>query len=235
LVCSRWRSDSDPFLAGVPRSNCRSEPARDGVLTANPYLPDVPGSNCRSEPARDGGLIGDGFFAGVHIHFCGYGCYWVRPYGESLGGAPSNQTLLPLSSGASPGLGIPSLRSCSVGPPRSAIHGRARLTRHPCRVAHCAEPALGLPMGQEDQNQKQIKSQRGGLRADLIFEAYAFPCGSRACSRWTLTMTRLHWKNTAPVSPMSGRGHLPHLCRPTAEAAARSKDRSLVSLDSSYS
>jgi hypothetical protein len=116
--------------------------------------------NCRSEPARDGGLIGNGFFAGVHIHFCGYGCYWFRPYAESLSkSAKVTKALLPLSSGASPGLGIPSLRSCSVGPPRSAIHGRARLTRHPCRVAHCAEPALGLPRGQEDQNQKQIKSQ----------------------------------------------------------------------------
>ena len=56
----------------------------------------------------------------------------------------SNQSALPLSFGASPRLGMPSLRSCSVGPPPSAIHGRERLTRHPCRVAHCAEPPLGL-------------------------------------------------------------------------------------------
>jgi hypothetical protein len=54
---------------------------------------------------------------------------------------------LPLSFGASLWLGMPSLRSCSVGPPPSAIHGRGRLTRHPCRVAHCAEPALGLTRG----------------------------------------------------------------------------------------
>jgi hypothetical protein len=84
---------------------------------------------------------------GVHIHYCGNGHLGFRPYGGSLGKAPSNQGLLPLSFGASPRLGIPSLRSCSVGPPRSAIHGRARLTRHPCRVAHCAEPALGLSRG----------------------------------------------------------------------------------------
>ena len=61
--------------------------------------------------------------------------------------APSNQALLPLSFGASPRLGMPSFRSCSVGPPPSAIHGRGRLTRHPCRVAHCAEPPLGLSRG----------------------------------------------------------------------------------------
>ena len=138
-----------------------AELARDGGLTADECFSDAPGSNCRSEPARDSGLIGGDILAGVHIHSCGYGCYWFRFYSESLGKAPSNQTLLPLSSGASPGLGIPSLRSCSVGPPRSAIHGRARLTRHPCRVTHCAEPALGLPMGQEDQ--KQIKSQNAAF------------------------------------------------------------------------
>ncbi|MCS3840356.1 hypothetical protein HNR03_004980 [Pseudomonas sp. JAI111] len=82
------------------------------------------------------------------IRFCGHGGYWFRPDGGSLGEAPSNQALAPLTYGASPRLGIPSLRSCSVGPPPSAIHGRGRLTRHPCRVAHYAEPAFGLPMGQ---------------------------------------------------------------------------------------
>jgi len=56
-------------------------------------------------------------------------------------------------------LGMPSLRSRSVGPPRWAILGPARLTRHPCRVAHCAEPPLGLSMGQEDQDQDQDQKQ----------------------------------------------------------------------------
>jgi len=199
---------------------------------------DAPGSNCRSEPARDSGLIGGEHLADVHIHSCGYGCYWFRFYSESLGKAPSNQTLLPLSSGASPGLGIPSLRSCSVGPLRSAIHGRAQLTRHPCRVAHCAEPALGLPMEQEgqDQDQKQKQQlQRGDLRDDLRLEACAFPCGSRACSRWTLTMTPCHWKNTMPLRPLSGWLFIYGIrTRPAARNTARSKDRSLVSLDSSY-
>jgi len=59
---------------------------------------------------------------------------------------------------------MPSLRSCSVGPPPSAIHGRRQLTRHPCRVAHCAEPPLGLTRGQEDQ---KPKPKRGGLPAGL--------------------------------------------------------------------
>ncbi|EJM79398.1 hypothetical protein PMI33_05349, partial [Pseudomonas sp. GM67] len=34
---------------------------------------------------------------GVYIRCCGNGGYWFRPYGESLGKAPSNQGLLPLS------------------------------------------------------------------------------------------------------------------------------------------
>ncbi|WP_156886763.1 hypothetical protein [Pseudomonas frederiksbergensis] len=41
-----------------------------------------------------------------------------------------------------------------MGPPPSAIHGRGRLPRHPCRGAHCAEPALGLPTGQIKINSK---------------------------------------------------------------------------------
>ncbi|CAI8851933.1 hypothetical protein EMIT0P100_210100 [Pseudomonas sp. IT-P100] len=94
------------------------------------------------------GWVGLGLGLGVHIHCCGNGGYWFRPYGGLLGKAPSNQALSPLTYGASLRLGMPSLRSCSVGPPPSAIHGRGRLTRHPCRVAHCAEPALGLPTGQ---------------------------------------------------------------------------------------
>jgi hypothetical protein len=76
-----------------------------------------------AELARDGGLTAGQSLAGVHIHSCGNGCLGFRPYGGSLGKAPSNQGLLPLSFGASLGLGMPSLRSCSVGPPRSAIHG----------------------------------------------------------------------------------------------------------------
>ena len=39
----------------------------------------------------------------------------------------------------------------SVGTPPRAIHGPSRLSRHPCREAHCAEPPLGLPMGRVDQ------------------------------------------------------------------------------------
>src|SRR3989344_5424552 len=50
-----------------------------------------------SEPAREGSASGDIGFDGVHIHSCGNGRLWVRPYGESLGKAPSNQGLLPLA------------------------------------------------------------------------------------------------------------------------------------------
>ncbi len=99
-------------------------------------------------------------FEGVHIRCCGHGHLGFRPYGGSLGKAPSNQGLLPLTFGASPWLGMPSLRSCSVGPPPSAIHGRGRLTRHPCRVAHCAEPALGLTRGRAPQQRPRRPTGR---------------------------------------------------------------------------
>ena len=96
----------------------------------------------------------------VHIHCCGHGHFWFRSYSGSLGKAPSNQGLLPLTFGASPRLGMPSLRSCSVGPPPSAIHGRERLTRHPCRVAHCAEPPLGLMRGRTPQQRPRRPTGR---------------------------------------------------------------------------
>jgi len=99
---------------------------------------------------------------------------------------------------------MPSLRPCSVGPPPSAIPGRGRLTRHPCRVAHCARPAFSLwltgqcrskarstarstarsasrPNGgraPSPQRAEQVKSGRGGLVADLGFGCTHLPCGS---------------------------------------------------------
>ena len=101
-------------------------------------------------------------FEGAHIRFCGNGLWRLRSYSGSLGRAPSNQGLLPLTFGASPRLGMPSLRSCSVGPPPSAIHGRGRLTRHPCRVAHCAEPPLGLTRGRVPQQRPRRPTGRPG-------------------------------------------------------------------------
>jgi hypothetical protein len=41
-------------------------------------------------------------------------------------------------------VGVPSLRSRTVGPPPSAVHGGGRLSRHPCRSAHYARPAFSL-------------------------------------------------------------------------------------------
>jgi len=117
---------------------------------------------CGSGLAREGYVLGDVFFTGVHIHCCGHGLWRFRSYSGSLGKAPSNQGLLPLTFGASPWLGMPSLRSCSVGPPPSAIHGRGRLTRHPCRVAHCAEPPLGLTRGRTPQQRPRRPTGRPG-------------------------------------------------------------------------
>ncbi len=62
---------------------------------------------------------------------------------------------------------MPSLRHCFGGPPRSAIHGRARLPRHPCHGAPYAIPAFGLwEKGQADQDQKPKQRQRQRQRQD---------------------------------------------------------------------
>ena len=109
-----------------------------------------------------------------HIRCCGSGCFWFRPYGGSLSkSAKVTKALLPLSIGASPRLGMPSLRHCSGGPPPSAIHGRGRLPRHPCRGAHCAEPPLGLSTGQI-----KIKSQIKSKSRSLSFWITRIPVGA---------------------------------------------------------
>ncbi len=114
-----------------------------------------------------------------HIRCWGNGGYWFRPYGESLWKSPKvTKGLLPLSFGASLRLGMPSLRSCSVGPPPSAIHGRGRLTRHPCRVAHCAEPPLGLSRGRLPPPQPRRPESRPGslgVRVVLLCCVHSFP------------------------------------------------------------
>jgi hypothetical protein len=68
---------------------CRSRLAGDGGLIADPSLADVPdllweraGSGRRSD---EGGLTANLLFVdGVHIHCCGNGHLWFRPYGDSL-------------------------------------------------------------------------------------------------------------------------------------------------------
>ncbi|CAI8715492.1 hypothetical protein EMIT0P44_110157 [Pseudomonas sp. IT-P44] len=130
-----------------------------------------PGYKKARQGLRLGGLfivlvgVGLWFFVWGHIRFFGCGGYWFRPYGESLWKSPKvTKGLLPLSFGASLRLGMPSLRSCSVGPPPSAIHGRGRLTRHPCRVAHCAGPPLGLSRGRPPpQPPRRPESRPGSL------------------------------------------------------------------------
>jgi hypothetical protein len=65
----------------------------------------------------------------VHIHCCGNGYLGFRPDGGSLlkspgaGPVKSKQNALAPPLGASPRLGMPERRHCSVGPPRRAIHG----------------------------------------------------------------------------------------------------------------
>jgi hypothetical protein len=131
-ACSRW-------AAQQPQSS-------------KPILPDTP--RCQvSGPLRnsDPGCFPTKFrvvFLGVELGT--YPLLRSRPamvpllqrvtFGKS---AKSNQKRSAPPLGTSPRLGVPSLRHCSVGPPRRAVPGPARLSRHPCRDAHCAMPAFG--------------------------------------------------------------------------------------------
>jgi hypothetical protein len=75
---------------------------------------------------------------------------------------------------------MPSLRHCSGGPPPSAIHGRGRLPRHPCRGAPCATPAFGLwerggrsgAKAKQHQDQKRTQHLKNNLpcRSELARE-----------------------------------------------------------------
>jgi hypothetical protein len=148
----------------------------------------------------------------VCIRFCGNGGYWFRPYGESLWKSPKvTKGLLPLSFGPSPRLRVPSLRSCSVGPPPSAIHGRGRLTRHPCRVAHYAEPPLGLSRGRlPPQPPRRPESRPGSSVVRTL--AHCGGCTSSEClhippvGAGLLAMASvqpIHASTDSPLSPAS--------------------------------
>ncbi|MNN55669.1 hypothetical protein D3C81_1705580 [compost metagenome] len=94
--------------------------------------------------------------------------FWQTPQKEPKGLAPPF--------GPSLRLGVPSLRHCSVGPPRSAIHGRARLSRHPCRDAHCATPAFGLwKRGGWIKIKSQARSKDRSLRQLLQGNVHELP------------------------------------------------------------
>ncbi len=86
---------------------------------------------------------------------CATAFYGFRSYSEALLSNSHKST----QKGLAPAYGlrcaqVPSFQSCSVGTPPRAIHGPSRLSRHPCRDTHCAEPPLGLPKGRVDQDQK---------------------------------------------------------------------------------
>ncbi len=102
-------------------------------------------TECGRGLAPDGGLWADQYVGldGVHIRFCGNGCYGFRPYGGSLlKSAKVSKTLLPHHS-------APRLGSVC---PLSGLNPWAAATRHPwrgaanpasCRVTHGFKPERG--------------------------------------------------------------------------------------------
>ena len=97
---------------------------------------------------------------------------WVPPLRRlTFEQRKSKQNALAPPLGTSPRLGMPAVRHCSVGPPRSAIHGRVAATPASCRGAHCAIPACGH-RGFTGRLRSKARSTATPER-----EA-AFPCGS---------------------------------------------------------
>jgi len=99
---------------------------------------------------------------------CATAIYGFRPYGEALLSNSHKSTQKGLAHSVRP-----SLRPRSVGTPPRAIHGPSRLSRHPCRDTHCAEPPLGLPKGRTDQKPKQQQQPNQKIAA----------CGSLVAGR----------------------------------------------------
>ncbi len=91
----------------------------------------------------------------------------------------SNQSALAPPLGASPRLGMPAVRHCSVGPPRSAIHGRVAAT--PASMPGCPLRNTCLRPSWFDGAHK-IKSQIKNRATAPPERAVAFPCGSRQAS-----------------------------------------------------
>jgi hypothetical protein len=85
--CGSWIANDggpavDLIFAGSS-DPCGSEPARDGGVAVS-LIPADARDSCGSWLASDGGRIADHVVLGVHIHCCGNGCLWFRPYGDSL-------------------------------------------------------------------------------------------------------------------------------------------------------
>jgi hypothetical protein len=105
-----------------------------------------------------------------HIRFFGDGCWRFRSYSDSLFQTPkSKQKALPLHSVPRCGSACPHSGIAPGGPPPSAIHGRGRLPRHPCRGSPCATPAFGLwERGRQIKIKSQSQSQINSSRHPLI-------------------------------------------------------------------
>jgi hypothetical protein len=102
---------------------------------------------------------------------------------------------------------MPSLRHCSGGPPPSAIHGRGRLPRHPCRGAPCATPAFGLwERGKQIkiQSESQINSSRYPLIVPTRNDQLAYSFCSSPLNRPSVSSPELLILMHRPIERPSG-------------------------------
>ena len=95
----------------------------------------------------------------------------------TFGSCPkSNQKVLPLASGFRCAK-LPSLHHCSRGPPRRAIPGPSRLSRHPCRSTPYTTIPLGLLMGRLASSVRlRVKSRADDCRLWSRSFCFSFCC-----------------------------------------------------------
>ncbi|MCP2225988.1 hypothetical protein OKW12_001393 [Pseudomonas silensiensis] len=167
----------------------------------------VPGS----EPAREGGLIADLSLSGVHIHFCGNGCLWFRPYGDSLWQTPQRKqrsspqrpaprlgSAFPRSGihlGASPPVGFASTSSRCVRLRRTALRAHPQMnasTRPPEGAGRSRSKAGELTLGLMSGEKRSMYTEplvgarlarEGGLTADQSLAGTHIPLWELACPR----------------------------------------------------
>ncbi len=96
---------------------------------------------------------------------------------------------------------MPSLRHCSGGPPPSAIHGRGRLPRHPCRgILAAVPPAQRLRSASGKGADRSRSRSKAKATATATATATARSTASRAGS-----LPQLDWVHPGKIGRLTGR------------------------------
>jgi len=129
------------------------------------------GGGCGSEPACEGRLIADLSLRGLHIHSCGNGRLWFRPYCDSLffqtGNAKKSKQKKARPERPAPRLGSAFLRSgihLGASPPVGFASTSSRCVRLRRTALRAHPPDERLHSASRRGEQIKIKSRRANAR-----------------------------------------------------------------------